>query len=281
MPKVFILALDGLEYNLVVKWNLTALMQKQHGKITLAPKYYHVKEHVPYTPTIWASFITGKPPRQHGVNDWWTYNKLLNWIRTKPPLTWLRGKRLVLSKIGLKPRTCTRKDWKRNIETIFDKVNPSIALFIPAYNEAVEPHEKLSQAMAKGLHEYEKQIEQVHRWRMREMYRRLMEEWRLFMVWLDIADLMGHIHYVKQPEKLEATYKSLNSLVVKLKEQLCKTTFLIVSDHGMTESTDGVTGNHSNHAFWSLNIESAWKPKDITDFYPKILEWAELKCGLY
>ena len=50
---------------------------------------------------------------------------------------------------------------------------------------------------------------------------------------------------------------------------------LIVSDHGMQDSGDGITGNHSRHAFWSLNIKTTWKPNSITDFYSKIINWCE------
>jgi len=32
-------------------------------------------------------------------------------------------------------------------------------------------------------------------------------------------------------------------------------------------------GKHSEHAFYSLNVRTEWKPKVVTDFYEKILEW--------
>jgi len=53
------------------------------------------------------------------------------------------------------------------------------------------------------------------------------------------------------------------------------TIFLIVSDHGMRPMPDG-TGHHSCHAFWSLNIDTDWEPKDLTDFYPQIIKWCEV-----
>ena len=71
-------------------------------------------------------------------------------------------------------------------------------------------------------------------------------------------------------------YLELNQLARQIKDRLQKdTVMLIVSDHGMQASKDGITGTHSKYAFWSLNIKTDWKPKDITDFYPKILEWVK------
>ena len=101
------------------------------------------------------------------------------------------------------------------------------------------------------------------------------QEWKLLMAYFRIPDLLGHIYFVKSPLKLMNCYLELNKLTMQLKEKLSKDTImLIVSDHGMEASKDGVTGTHSKHAFWSLNIKTEWKPKDITDFYQKIIEWA-------
>ena len=71
--RAFILALDGLEYELVVRWNLRQLMQKTFGKYSI-PKYYmHETEEglTPYTPIIWVSFLTGKHPKEHNIKSMW------------------------------------------------------------------------------------------------------------------------------------------------------------------------------------------------------------------
>lgn len=56
------------------------------------------------------------------------------------------------------------------------------------------------------------------------------------------------------------------------------TVFFIVSDHGMEPQPDG-TGNHSSYGFYSLNLETDWQPKDVTDFHKKIIEWL-IKSGI-
>jgi len=281
LRRVFILALDGLEYDLVKQWNLKGLMQKKFGKIKLRAEYCikskplwakdTSKENVPYTPIVWASFITGLPPTKHKIRSIWTYGRILDRIRKLPLISWIKGKRKILYKIGLGPRVVNRKDL--NAKTFFDLVKPSIDVYVPTYSDNTELHRRLSKALLAGLKEYEKEIWRVHEERKKKLFESLQKEWKLFMAYFDIADLMGHLHIVKRPQKLRRIYRRLDILAFKIKKQLPKDTiFLVVSDHGMKPEPDG-TGNHSDHAFYSLNIDIDWEPNDITDFYHKILEW--------
>ena len=68
--RIFILALDALEYNLVTKYKLKPLLQRTYGYIDVS----YFKRIL--TPTIWVSFITGKDPRQHNVRSWWKISKV-------------------------------------------------------------------------------------------------------------------------------------------------------------------------------------------------------------
>ena len=56
--KIIILGVDGLEYEHVVKYKLSNIMQKQYGKTDLSVF------DVVVTPLIWASFLTGKVNRE-------------------------------------------------------------------------------------------------------------------------------------------------------------------------------------------------------------------------
>lgn len=53
-PRIIILGIDGLEYNLVKEWRLKNIMQKTYCKLDLSD--YNVV----VTPPIWGSMITGK-----------------------------------------------------------------------------------------------------------------------------------------------------------------------------------------------------------------------------
>ncbi|RLE53765.1 MAG: hypothetical protein DRJ26_02990 [Candidatus Methanomethylicota archaeon] len=271
--KVFVLGLDGLEYMLVSKWKLENLMQVKYGYFEVSEEYAHKRGGVPYTPIIWASFITGKKPSEHGVRELWTYGKFLDKLRHLPPIKWIKGKRRFLSKLGLKPKVVGRETL--NCPTIFDVINPSIAVNVPSYNESTHLHRRLSEAFYRGLEEYEKEIWRVHEERKKATYDALRSGyWKLFMTYFDLADLLGHLHFIKRPFKLLKAYLELNNLAGELQSRVPNdTVFLIISDHGMEPSGDGVTGNHSKRAFWSLNLNEKWEPRDFTDFFPKIMQW--------
>lgn len=281
--KIFILALDGLEYDLVKLWNLLGLRQKTCGKIKLSKEYYistrspltKMVEVTPYTPIVWASFITGLPPRKHGIRQMITYGNFLNKLRNAPLIRNIKAKRKILWKMGLKPRLVSKKDL--STKTLFDLINPSIAIDIPAYNESTEYHYRLLRAFSKdGIVKYEKEVWNIFNERKAKLFREIIKPWKLFMVYFKITDLLGHLYVCKNPSKLSLVYKEVNKLAKTLQHMVSTDTiFLIVSDHGVIPSADGVTGTHSDHAFWSLNMKISWKPKDIIDFYPKILEWSK------
>jgi len=266
--RVFALLLDGLELDLVERWNLEGLKQVEYGRYEapISPTYGK-----PHTPSAWYSFITGKPPAEHGVDSWWTYGSFLDWIRMKPPLVWIKNKRKLFWRLGLKPRVVDKRDTGGT--TIFDLVKPSIAVNVPTYNEPTEYHYELSKALEKGVREYEKKIWEIHKRRVSQVFEKIGDEWKLFMAWFDIADLMGHLHLIKRPQKLRRVYQILDDLAQRLKGKVPdETLFLIVSDHGMTPSGDGVTGDHSLYGFYSINKNlEFFKPKKITDFFPYIL----------
>jgi predicted AlkP superfamily pyrophosphatase or phosphodiesterase len=271
--KVFVLCVDGLDYDFVEIWRLKGLIQDSYGYFKIKNEYFH--RGVPYTPLIWTSIITAKKPSEHNVYSWWSYGKILDWIRYKPPFKWIKNKRYFLMKLGFKPRVVTRKDWNRNLTTIFDVVKPSIPLFIPAYNEPSEPHIQLEKALSIGIHRYINQVLSLHEWRERILFEKIRGNWRLFMVWFDILDLLGHIYYIKNRHILKRSYERINELSERIRfildSQNEKYVLLVISDHGMTLSDDGVTGNHSDYAFYSVNAD--WKPSDFTDYYPQILRW--------
>lgn len=268
-------ALDGLEYDLVVKWKLKHLLQRKYGKMDLGEEYYHkVKdEKVPYTPIIWTSFITGLPPEKHNVRSIWTYGRVLDFIRKLPVISWIKNKRKILYRLGiLEPKIVSRENLK--VKTIFDVIKPSIAIRMMAYNEDTEQWRKLSKAMLfEGLKKYEELLWEDYRKREKELFDNLRRDWKLLAVYFRIADAMGHIHFVKRPHVLRRVYRRLDTLVYKVKKQLDeKPIILIVSDHGMEAAPDG-TGTHSRHAFWSINVDTDWEPKKITDFFPQIVRW--------
>ena len=88
--RVFILALDGLEYELVKKWRLTNLLQNYCDTFKIPREYFIVGVNrwagnkviaSPYTPIIWTSFLTGRKPDDHGVKELREYFKIPEALR--------------------------------------------------------------------------------------------------------------------------------------------------------------------------------------------------------
>ena len=79
--KVFILALDALEYDFVERWDLKYLKQKVYGRIELGERYNPSWGDEPYTPIVFHSFISGLPPEKHKIESVATYGKTLDFLR--------------------------------------------------------------------------------------------------------------------------------------------------------------------------------------------------------
>ena len=275
--RVFVLGVDGLDYYLALKWNLKWLLQKKNGLIWIDKEYYHDKSNEPYTPKIWASIITGKRPSEHGIKYLQVWGKNLEKIRWLPVIRHIKGKRRLLSMFGIKPRVPDKRDLKFN--TLFDIIKPSVAVNVICYNDKNEYHVRLRRAIKKGTKEYIREAWTVHKLRVADTFEALErhEKWKLFMTYFNLLDIIGHVCISKCNIELRKAYLEMNNLSRKLHELVDSgdTLFLIISDHGMIPSEDGTTGKHSNYAFWSINREYEWKPKDFTDFFYKIQEWVK------
>ena len=283
LSKILVLGVDGLEYNLVIRWKLKNLMQETFGSIILSQEYMinvspvwsKTREEVPYTPIVWTSFLTGKKPYEHGITKMQTYNSVLEWIRKLPVISWIKNKRRLFWKLGIKPKVIDKNEYKYS--TIFEECKPSKAIWFITYNEPTWIWEKLEYTATYLGKKYDVRdlvniIWEIYDMRLENLYNEIEHNWKLLGAYFETLDWLGHLFYGKSKLKLHKAYVEFDKMVGKLRNSLdCK--ILIVSDHGMQLSEDGVTGNHSNHNFWSVNFNTHWKPNDITDYYPKILEW--------
>ena len=268
--RVFILALDGLEYNVVSKLRLRNLMQVVCGYINISGFQNLL------TPVIWTSFITGKEPSEHGIFSWWRFSrykwldKIAHWVRYNMPIVRNMSStklKRTLRILGLKPHPPSRKDLK--VPTLFDLIKSSIALFVPGYNEEDWIRDFYSEAFERDIGEAEKAVWCVHEYRKRKLFEELERNkcWELFMVWFDLADWIGHLYMGKSKLKIMKAYFELDRLAARVKKVAPEgTLFIIVSDHGMEHE-----GHHSPRAFYSFNIDLGWRPKKITDYFNFIL----------
>lgn len=271
--RVVVLAYDGLEYDLVVRWNLRGIMQRHYGRhrAVMSPRYGKA-----HTPSSWVSFITGLPPEEHGVDDWWSWGRILDWLRIHPPLSWIKGKRLLLAKLGIniKPRV-VGKDLVRH-ETVFDTVQPSVAINVPGWNEPTEPHIEYGEAAKRSVRELIDKVWEWHEHRKNQLFKALGDssKWRLLMAWFDLADLIGHACMVKCRLELRKAYAELDRLTRQVAARIPQNTaILVVSDHGMKPMPDG-TGDHTDYGFWSINVKPPFYPQSLLDFKKLIEELA-------
>jgi len=271
--KVFILALDGLSHELVNLWNLKYLKQEQHGFI---PSIINRKHEEPLSPQVWGSFITG---RVQDIDDWQVYTKPMSWIRWNTPIRRIRGSSWLIGKTFgrriLIPVLNLIKHQKKYVTNeilngvpIFDIVSDSIAVNVPLYNLDSEWLFGCTRKILEGdTDAFQKHVTDNTGLMIQETFRRMPENWNLFMTWIPIADQMGHV-FVSRKRKMREVYGNLNMLAYNISSKLEDDCLMvIISDHGIKISSDGISGCHSNNAFYSFNRKVDWKPKKITDFY--------------
>jgi len=281
LRRVCIVALDALEYDLVEEFNLESIKQLEYGRIDVS------SFHDLATPVIWASFITGLGPEKHGVSvqevQVWK-NPVIDKLRQfsiKIKLDRIRGKGKILRKLGFECRGFWEKTVEefrnRKIETLFDVIPNTKALSVPPYQKwiARETQLLLKEAIEK---EEKRSVFEEHVWNVFEQKRGKCisiiseDRWNLFMVHFMFTDLLGHI-YAGNLTKMFGVYIRAEQLVEDLKKIIGdETLLLIVSDHGMKPSGEGIWGKHSAHGFYSSNLPLKVENPKITDFFDLIVD---------
>lgn len=288
LKRVCILALDALEYDLVEKFDLKGIKQVEYGKIDVT-----MFEELA-TPIIWASFITGQPPEKHCVNlkpvSRWK-NPLLQRLREffiKVKLNKIKRKGKIFKLFGFQEMSYHErivKDFENhNSTTMFDIVPDAVALSVPPYRRWIDP--ETSSIMRQALENVE-QVDYLedHVWGVFERKKKrcltLLREpqWNLFMVHFMFTDLLGHV-FAGNLTKMFRVYAEAEKLVEEVSEIVGKETpLLIVSDHGMKPIGQGIYGDHSDHGFYSSNLQLGLRNPKITDFFDLILKILPVKSS--
>ena len=146
---------DSLDYYLVVKYNLRYLMQKEYGKV-------EINVGVLSTPTIWTSFITGLPPKDHGVIGWKWKNPVLDKLKRKAVKTGLNkipfDRSMFLTQLVRKRIKGDVPNIKGRIPTIFDYSRSPVDINVPCYSEDAYEEQRHEIAYGLGNPIVEKQI---------------------------------------------------------------------------------------------------------------------------
>lgn len=276
-----IIALDGLEYTLVEKFDLKHLKQREYGKVDVSEFLELV------TPLIWASFITGqsaeKITRKY-LPKWENrFLEKLRWLSIKLKLGRVTGKGRILKLLGFKQRQGISYDniitrfSESNTRTLFDVVPNSISLSVPPTQKWISEETRFLMEKVVETRNVEPLEKNVwsHFTAKRDIFLKIIKtnNWNLLMCHFMFTDLLGHF-WIGHPSKMFKVYAEANMLVKEAKEQIDEnTTVLVISDHGMViPSGKTFFGDHSNYGFYSSNKRLPFKNPKITDFWRVITE---------
>jgi predicted AlkP superfamily pyrophosphatase or phosphodiesterase len=286
--KVFIFGIDALDYDLVNLFRLKNLIQKFFGKIEVI-EFVGYGSDDPFTPTVWASFLTGLTPEEHKVYTKGVFkNPFIDKIyqfQLKLGISRLLPFSLensFLKPLGLnKRREDNQALWeinseyfkKNQIETIFDITSDFEAFNIPTFNRRHQMESKdnlfhkqfLEKKISKRrfLSELHNLIDKE----TEEFIKILRRNNQLIMVYTHIADTIGHSLRGDLIAMWEI-YTHLDENFNKLINNVTSETFIIVvSDHGMNIwRSRGVVGRHSNYSFYSVNQKLEKPLVSLRDF---------------
>lgn len=234
--RVFILALDGLEYEYAKEYKV--FRQEEFGKVDITGTDT-------WTPLCWGCFITGLTPQE-----------------LRPKLIQIpHGER----KITALPK---------NIKTIFDLTTKHVKLFIPVINPHPRFWCKrdidLSIKALKGDTTLKVKWTEECRGLFMEIYRealkQLTSDWELFMVYFNNPDMYQHVFacsYTRMRYFYDFMANATSEILTRIEHDALK---LIISDHGCL-CEQGKIPNHSPYAYYSINKELNLKNPALWDFY--------------
>lgn len=262
-------------------------MQAQHGRLTIPRECYTEttdprgeKLYEPWTPYVWAAFLTGKLPTEIGLSKEtvvkWDKRPLhlLRALSIKVGLHRIRNKRRVFEKLGFKRRRFSLEDHR--FPTIFTYATSPCIINVPTVSEewGIELEGKNFNEMLRTTW--------LRFYSVRKSTLRAVKEggWDLLMSYTRLLDVTGELCFGNFKELFKA-YGKCNEFVSEIKSHLDPNhIFLIVSDHGMERFGNTRFGKHSNHAFYSLNVATDWKPRSVLDFHKPISKWLARNSNL-
>jgi hypothetical protein len=261
MDRMMIIALDGLEPSLVTE-TMANLRQSEHGltDVDVSPLQ---------TPLIWATFLTGTKDNgvkrigapfrlEERISRFIGYERVANISRFTSELGLYD-----LQSLSKYIRQYTNEDLTQ--PTIFDAVEKSVALDIPAYNEnpvylTIRRKIALSIRGQYPENDFLSEVWDLFRNEYDECLNTLEDEWDLFMVHFFITDVIGHLSW-NDVEKLKTCYHAIDEKIGEIQRRIPQSVILIVSDHGMQR------GLHTRTGFYSLNTHLNLNSPKITEFY--------------
>jgi len=270
--KIIVLGFSSLEHDLVEKFDLKNLKQKEYGKIQIPLNGLMVD---PSPVLVWTSFITGKKPGEFGFDNTVVYNRSI-----KPLISFyysIRKKKLYenvlqrdedkkttdyLSKKLLKYHLAVKPSKKNiNCATLFDLPNmihenlPVLDSY-PEYNNEAKKSMLSEEDKQKCEHKWKEEFEK----QKKEVFSALSNDWSLYMNHFYILDGIQHIYYDNEL-KIRTYYLYVDSFIQDVLKSIGDyVLLLIVSDCGKKN------GLYTNHGFYSINKKMNLNNIKMIDF---------------
>lgn len=278
--KTLIIAFDGMAYRLLKKYNCKTIMQKEFGEIDID---IGLKKNM--TSPLFASFLTGKKPEEHGVTrlKYWTnrtIDKLWLGLSNMPGFIKYNA---VLKEVIENIRSLNAfyqypdKRWLK-CETIFEKIGGSVGVGIPGWNFKVTSSlQRLVHRL--GVPRTVEHLSERFFWVKRKGKRIIREgEKQLIMLYTHEPDHLQHIFLKKNKNEgiIKNWYEKCEEMTKELKNLALEKGYewiLIFSDHGVPSSEVF----HTPNAFYSSNLPLFDSKPHITDFYRVILKRCQSK----
>ncbi|MBY6294544.1 hypothetical protein GLU60_04100 [Nanohaloarchaea archaeon H01] len=286
---VLVIAFDGLDRELIEEFGLKHVKQEEFGALDNNTGMHQIK-----TSELFTSFITGKTWEDHGItgHEKRKYqnpmkDKILRFLTPDKIVANVRGWRTlreVLESVmrAEKLERYTKNDQK--LDTLFEKISGSRAMFVPGYNPGMIWRLRLEIAPLENGYSVERRSKfwdkRSYEVRKRDLFREIENDIvspRPFLM-CHFFRPDQHQHYygdidlgTYNKDKLRKMYLEIDELAGEIREKALEKgydTIIFMSDHGLPDETD-----HNENAFYSCNRKLFGKrtPK-ITDFHDKILE---------
>lgn len=285
--KILVVAFDGLDKELIEEFELENIQQEEFGSIDNQTGMENI-----YTSELFASFITGKTPEEHGIvglNKWKnSRGEILDTLVPKKLLETKRGmhrvRETLKSALDAEETKYDKEDLQ--VDTLFEKIDGSRPIFIPGYNPStfwtIEADLRplgFGKTPAETMGHYDTR-EFSHRKEklFSELDNEIIPARDFLMMHFHRSDTFHHLYGDKdanyEKDKLREMYNEMDELAGEIKEKARDKGYdyvIFMSDHGLPAKI-----GHNENAFYSSNKElfSNSVPK-ITDFHDRILELVE------
>lgn len=263
--EMFILGLDGMDYDLAVKLNLENVLQEQYGKLEVPiDKMFGC----PLSPEVWGSFLCAEHVkiRFKGKRNQLALNLLQSLKRIFPFISFGIGKRVTGRIEGFKK--LDRKTWVDNPNV--EEIN------VPGYSYKNETFQFLEDFRAnKDLESYRRRLYWLFLKKTAEVVFKtkvLLKEGEkidIVFAYLHYPDVFNHVWFTEK-DTLKRYYFEINEFVGYLKSILKDTHLLIISDHGF----DFNKNKHNDFGFISSNKKMIF-PKSIIELGKQIKRISE------